>query len=170
MNNLFSAIAASFFLFGIINPATADIKNLITDCNSLDKNAYLQEANLATLEKTELAVEFMSTEGANVDIYRQNGNLAVVKVSIFGEMGKTKISYYFNPLKNKEYLSEVSDYRYTAPITHKNSRVRSISTERFLVCGDDTLSASQTEGNGRADKAYSLAVETLNDVLEALQQ
>jgi hypothetical protein len=98
-------VVASICLFGSEIGSISDIKEEFRDI----------ESNIANFSKKSRLLDDLSTEGAKVTYYKdKNGNIVLIKVDIFGEMGKAERKYYFKDGK-LFFLYEV-DYRYTMPI------------------------------------------------------
>ena len=88
-----------------------------------------------------------------------------IKAEFLGETGKTQVSYYFDPYKNKRYLVKLSDY-YTTPISLSNSKLASLSTNQFIVCeGRKPNYPNSLE----MENVYNRAVDTLYTIRQSLQ-
>jgi hypothetical protein len=131
---------------------------------SLDHYEYLTHVDLASFEKTEVPVHGQSTEGGTAEIYRRRGEVAVIRVSFFGEIGKTGMTYYFDHSDSSRLLVELTEYRYTSPISTPLSGIASSSKHLFVVCEGEEPNYPNS-----ADLAdiYSRAVHVLDVIRRA---
>ena len=104
----------------------------LSNCTcDLESSESLEKYDLSVLEKKEVRFSGESSEGGAAEIY---SSLIAIITSFLGETGKTEIKYYFNSANNKQYLVELVDYRYTTPIYDPESKIASISINKFVVC------------------------------------
>ena len=106
------------------------------DSCSFDDHESLLQQDHASLDKVEVSIWGVSTEGGKADIYRHQGHLRVIRSVFYKETGRSEINYYFDPENGERYLVELTDYHYTAPIMQSGGKVSSISTSKFVVCED----------------------------------
>ena len=169
MRKLFQISAYVVFSLGNFQYAMAGEIRATPECGDLEHNAYLENADLTILDRTDFPIDINSTEGTELEIYKNQDRIFVIKAAIFGEMGQIRISYYSTPANTMDYFVVVASDTYTAPITHETSTVGWISTHRFMVCdGDknDVINMISSEG---ASTAYSLAVKILDVIQEKIQ-
>jgi len=133
-------------------------------CN-LDDSGYLLGQDLSAFSKSEVKIQGYSTEGGAADVYREHGNIRVIKFSLFGETGKSDFNYYFDPINSKRYLVELTDYNYTVLVYQPGLRYASTITSRFVVCeGQEPNYPNVTD----LMEAYTRSVDFLAEVRDTL--
>ena len=134
-------------------------------CN-LQSKTYLMEIDFSLLKKTKLILLGLSSEGAEVQIYENNNRLVAIKASFFGEFAKTEINYFFENINQNLYLVEVTDYNYTSPVYIPDSKIASVSINRFIVCeGKKPNYPNSSDLN----IVYNRAVEALKTIKKSIK-
>jgi len=90
-------------------------------------------SNIATYIKNRIEIDGISSEGAVANVYKNSvGSIELIKLNVFGEMGKSEEDYYF--YDNKLIFVYQVDYTYNAPMYAEDifdEKKTKISRNRF---------------------------------------
>ncbi|HDZ56527.1 MAG TPA: hypothetical protein ENI17_13370 [Pseudomonas xinjiangensis] len=161
---LFFCFLSSLFVNGSMSHAANSSK---TSC-TVEGSLPWRHVDLSKTAKVEVKPLEGSSEGGDIAIYLMRGEVAAIKTVFLAETGKAEIDYYFGPGgDNGQYLVELSDYRYTAPIYFPDSKIASISINQFVICeGVDP----NYPGSQDLSREYERAVQVLSSVRKLLEK
>ena len=125
------SIFRNFFILGVlIFSLHGESINSISD---IKKQFMMINNNLSSYTKNRIKIDGISSEGAVADIYKNSaGLIELIKLKVFGEMGKSEDDYYF--YDNKLIFVYQVDYTYNAPMYAEgmfDEKKTKISRNRF---------------------------------------
>ena len=98
--------------------------------------------------KEVLSLSNASSEGGEVTLFRSGSHVAKMDVILYGEWGKTEISYQFS--SDKDFIIDIQKYYYSSRIGGEDVRILEIETRKFIVC-DNNLLNYPTASNVKQD-------------------
>jgi len=109
---------------------------LDSQCKQSDYKKILEQQESSFIVKK---IEFNeSTEGGEAQCFFKNGNLKIIKLEVYGEMGKRFINYYIHKDK-KSYLVSSQDFYYNSPIYDRSSKIIKMRKYKFIVCNKNKI-------------------------------
>ena len=124
-----------FIIFIIIFISACELKNkesLFFEINH-EINLYFREyfdKNIDYIKK-ECDINNLSTEGGLVEGYFEGGSLKYMKLSLFGEMGKTENNFYI--INNKKVYAIVNTFEYDKPIYEFPEIIKDYKNEFYII-------------------------------------
>lgn len=119
---------------GVFSFAEMDEEKL--DC-SIKNIEHFSSIDLKKLSNEEFSLQGISTEGANIQVYSFEMKVPVIKAILYGEWGKTIISFYFS--SKKDFGVEVIKQFYDRPITNGPVQIVEENIKKFVVCNVSLL-------------------------------
>lgn len=123
-----------------------------------ERLADLENVDLSTAVASVQALSGQSAEGEEATVLRLGAEVVSIKVSLYGETGRTDIAYYRDRGEREAYFVVFKTVRYTEPISVTGTKIASVSVDRFILCGDEDLNYS---GAHNVARAYQVSVDIL---------
>ncbi|MBV1934461.1 MAG: hypothetical protein KUG59_07215 [Parvibaculaceae bacterium] len=120
--------------------------------------AGLENVDLSAAVTSVQPLHGQSAEGGQATVSRLGVEVVFIKVSLYGETGRTDITYYRDHGDREAYFVVFKTVRYTAPISVAGTRIASESVDRFTLCGDEDLNYP---GAHDVARAYQVSVDIL---------
>ncbi len=127
---------------------------------TIDSFSEYSNEEIEAFKKKTIKIYELSTEGTDINIYRLEGKLKVIKAELFGESGKLEITYYFDSKKD-QYLVRYIKINYSGFIYEKGMYIASTSDSKFVVCGDTKPNYPNADTFG---EKYRNAISILNKI------
>ena len=118
----------------------------------------LENVDLSTAVTSVQRLHGQSAEGGEATVLRLGAEVVSIKVSLYGETGRTDIAYYRDGGEREAYFVVFKAVRYTVSIDQAGSTTASVSVDRFILCGDEDLNYS---GAHNVARAYQVSVDIL---------
>lgn len=163
-------------LFGVIalqivNKSTSSNNRTVATqtCSSISventrSRAYTIKANKSQYASSTNDIWGQSTEGGVQTTYIKKGQVAMVEQIIFGETGKTELTYYFN--NDKAFFVERTSTEYKLPIHIDNSAAAaSVNKEAYYFDDNQTLCSWYVNNELQPNDA-----KTQDDIVSAINR
>ncbi len=139
--------------------AYAQEPKISTNC-TIDSFSEYSNEKIEAFQRKTIKIYELSTEGTDIDIYRSEGKLKIIKARLFGESGKLEITYYLGAKKD-QYLVRYIKTNYSGFIYEKEMYIASTSDSKFVVCGDTKPNYPNAD---TFDEKYRNAISVFNKI------
>lgn len=131
-------------------------------CN-IEDHTFYDAAELASFDSQKILLTGLSSEGGEAELFRDHGRLREVRASLYGETGKSRITYLLNDLNSDYFAVRVEEVFYAMPAGLKEAKIAAKITHDFVVCG-------AAPGLYPASESETKARKTADDVLEEIRK
>ena len=123
-----------------------------------ERLADLENVDLSAAVASVQPLNGQSAEGGEATVLQLGADVVSIKVSLYGETGRTDITYYRDHGEEEVYFVVFKTVRYTVPISVTGTKIASESVDRFTICGDED---QNYPGAHAVARAYQVSVDML---------
>ena len=146
----------------IIYPLVIVLTTCATSCilEKCDYSNYIHLKKQSTTSMTTKKLNLMdeSTEGGTVEYFFDNQKLKIIKVKVYGEMGKVHIDYFIISSKSKSYFVSIEEFTYNSPIYEKDNKIIKKQKSEFFVCDEDNIKNISKEKYKKSTPKYIIRI------------
>lgn len=149
---------ASGSAYAATAPSAIPISPASTRVCDFERLVDLERIDLSAAVASVQPLHGQSAEGGQATVLRLGAEVVSIKVNLYGETGRTDITYYRDPSETEVYFVVFKTVRYTVPIDWAGSTTAYESVDRFILCGEGELKHPFTDAIARA---YQVSVDIL---------